>query len=264
MSMNEKLRWFRAILLGTGASMTLLAILWAVASWQDNIRFLSPKQAVESAKPRPSNSQNVNRIERIIVRQASVVEFNEIVSAIYVDQNVEQQPHRNHSLQTSDHNNEDDPNLHKSIVLIIDTREICDKSQSTKSLCKSWLDSNHIINSRPPDSEFPIAFRRGLVSANAGSTRFSCPQSSIIKCTSYSDIRDIFSGPQRWTEFYRRYPDANGYSYVTNAVVSVDGSRAMIYTGGACGPLCGSTKLVMLTRVGGAWLVDHVRTMSVN
>jgi len=64
------------------------------------------------------------------------------------------------------------------------------------------------------------------------------------------ELREIPSRDPReyWNEFYRRYPRARGYQAFSPIGYSTDGSDALFYYEHYCGSLCGSGKLVWVSR----------------
>jgi hypothetical protein len=69
----------------------------------------------------------------------------------------------------------------------------------------------------------------------------------------------IFEGEepaQGWARFHARFPDAAGLLGVSRVAIDEARLNALVYIEFACGPECGTGRLVRLTRVDGLWQVQ--------
>lgn len=81
--MTRKIRWYRAALLGGVGSSVLLATFMLSAWWQAHVAQFPYGRSHVSTRLRSSSSQNENRLKKVRVRPASIIELNDIVSSIY-------------------------------------------------------------------------------------------------------------------------------------------------------------------------------------
>lgn len=56
-----------------------------------------------------------------------------------------------------------------------------------------------------------------------------------------------------WNGFYKRYPQSGGYVVFSAVGFSQDKTKAVVYSGSACGALCGSWSFHLLHKVEGKW-----------
>jgi hypothetical protein len=56
-----------------------------------------------------------------------------------------------------------------------------------------------------------------------------------------------------WGEFFRRFPNSNGYTELSAVGFDADKRRAMVYVGHYCGTLCGGGRSHLLEKVDGEW-----------
>jgi len=69
----------------------------------------------------------------------------------------------------------------------------------------------------------------------------------------------IFEGEepaQGWARFHARFPDAPGLLRVSRVAIDEVRQNALVYIEFACGPECGTGRLVRLARVDGVWQVQ--------
>ena len=142
--------------------------------------------------------------------------------------------------------------IRKPVVLENETVAICVAAGTPG--CKSMEDTEMFLFPGA-DPKIPKQLRRELIAANLASVKFECPTSEWVQCASSEDISSIFTNGGWWSDFYRKYPTTAGVMKVTNPVLSHDGKSALIYVAYQCDGLCGAGSLVMLSRVGAAWVV---------
>ena len=106
--------------------------------------------------------------------------------------------------------------------------------------------------------DFPVRLRRELVMANTGETPFM-PDPGV------PDARLVSRRPATgWEELYRANPDVSGILKFSRAVLSANGTTALIYSDIRCGDLCGTGYVFLLRRQGDGWVVveDHLLWIS--
>jgi len=59
--------------------------------------------------------------------------------------------------------------------------------------------------------------------------------------------------PGGWETFYKLYPGSGGYLVMSPVGFNKDKTLAIVYTGSACGGLCGSWRFHLLEKVQGTW-----------
>ncbi len=65
----------------------------------------------------------------------------------------------------------------------------------------------------------------------------------------------IFQNNGWWTDYYKKYPDSQGFLVVSRIGFSADGKQAMLYSANRCGGKCGAGTYVVMEKVGGGWRV---------
>ena len=65
-------------------------------------------------------------------------------------------------------------------------------------------------------------------------------------------IKAVFN-EHSWETFYRRYPGSGGYMTMSAVGFNSDKSLALVYTGSACGGLCGAWSFHVLEKINGKW-----------
>src|SRR5208283_20017 len=56
-----------------------------------------------------------------------------------------------------------------------------------------------------------------------------------------------------WDGFYKRHPSSGGFVIMSAVGFNKEKTRAIVYTGSDCGPLCGWWSFHLLEKVGGKW-----------
>lgn len=69
------------------------------------------------------------------------------------------------------------------------------------------------------------------------------------------EIDAIFKNNGWWTDYYKKYPDSQGFLAVSRIGFSADGKQAMLYSANGCGGKCGTGTYVVMAKVGGSWRV---------
>lgn len=80
-----------------------------------------------------------------------------------------------------------------------------------------------------------------------------------------AQLTEIFrKGPDGWSDFYSRYPDARGSLRLSPVVWSSTGNTALLYFEWSCGGLCGGAALLLVERTWGKWRITRSRTFWVS
>ena len=56
-----------------------------------------------------------------------------------------------------------------------------------------------------------------------------------------------------WDRFYKRYPDSGGYFTMSSVGFNKQKTRAVVYTGSACGSRCGRWRFHLVKKINGNW-----------
>ena len=70
------------------------------------------------------------------------------------------------------------------------------------------------------------------------------------------EFREIFQESSGWSEFYSRYPDAQGILTFSRVGFNPDMSKAVVYLGGQCDWLYGAGYYVFLVKEDGEWSIQ--------
>jgi hypothetical protein len=68
-----------------------------------------------------------------------------------------------------------------------------------------------------------------------------------------SDTLKVVFDHGGWDAFYKRYPGSGGFLIMSAVGFNKDKTRAIVYTGGSCGLLCGSWSFHLVEKVDGKW-----------
>lgn len=137
-------------------------------------------------------------------------------------------------------------------------------SDRTAALCsdasppRKHLDCWHIDSLDASDfyMDFPVRLRRELLMANAERAMQGNPGLESVAMVEQSEIDRITREGGRGEEFWQRFPDTYSYQQVSRAVLSADGTHALIAVGNFCGSNCGSSGgLIYLREAQGSWRV---------
>ena len=66
-----------------------------------------------------------------------------------------------------------------------------------------------------------------------------------------SIVKDVGS----WPEYYRQYPGAQGYMWLSRVGFSPDGEQSLFYVSNSCGGLCATLSYVVMQKHGSVWTV---------
>jgi hypothetical protein len=104
--------------------------------------------------------------------------------------------------------------------------------------------------------DIPLAFRVALIEANRSPHRIPLPEDRRVLAGSVREFHRLM-GAGFWDAFYRRYPDTAGMLHTSRAVVSMDGTQALIYVEHFCEGTCGTGGLYRLTCIDGQWTLQN-------
>lgn len=115
------------------------------------------------------------------------------------------------------------------------------------------------INARVRHGELSPVLAQALMAANR--TPMPLPHDGwppFVDLMPKSDMRALLSGGTGipdWPRLHASLPGAVGYAEASQAVISADKRRALVYVGFKCGGRCGAGELHLLERHGDAWRV---------
>ena len=68
-------------------------------------------------------------------------------------------------------------------------------------------------------------------------------------------IGEVFSHGGWWEDYYKKYPESQGYLAVSRVGFSPDGKHALFYVTNNCGAKCGTGAYVVMEKSGLVWIV---------
>jgi hypothetical protein len=66
-------------------------------------------------------------------------------------------------------------------------------------------------------------------------------------------IGSIVKDAGSWPEYYKQYPGAQGYMWLSRIGFSPDGKQSLFYVSNSCGGLCATLSYVVMEKQGSAW-----------
>jgi hypothetical protein len=66
-------------------------------------------------------------------------------------------------------------------------------------------------------------------------------------------IGSIVKDAGSWPEYYKQYPGAQGYMWLSRVGFSPDGKQSLFYVSNSCGGLCATLSYVVMEKTGSAW-----------
>lgn len=112
------------------------------------------------------------------------------------------------------------------------------------------------ITSLYDDPRIPKKLRREFIAANRRASVIPKLRSARVVYRSKADIYKFFSEANGWDQFAASFPHSYGFIEVSRAVLSDDGSHALIFVVHNCGRLCGTGVFYYLTRTGKSWRIE--------
>jgi hypothetical protein len=70
-----------------------------------------------------------------------------------------------------------------------------------------------------------------------------------------TEIDAIFKKGGWWTDYYKKYPDSQGFLSLSRVGFSTDGKQAVFYSRNGCGGKCGTGTYVVMEKVDSSWKV---------
>jgi hypothetical protein len=70
-----------------------------------------------------------------------------------------------------------------------------------------------------------------------------------------TEIDAIFEHGGWWTDYYKKYPNSQGFLTLSRVGFSADGKQAMFYAVNECGGKCGTGTYVLMEKAESHWLV---------
>lgn len=91
---------------------------------------------------------------------------------------------------------------------------------------------------------------------------------SLLSNNSYKSIfgddLNANSTVNKWSHFYKRYPDSGGYIWLSNVGFNKTRDRALLFLVHWCGTLCGTGHYILMSKKSASWNVDRVGMMWVS
>jgi hypothetical protein len=79
----------------------------------------------------------------------------------------------------------------------------------------------------------------------------------------YHEVEKFFDDPdldEAWKNFYRQFPDSNGYIVLSRVGFNPAKDQALVYTAWMCNSRCGEGKFVLMSKRDGKWKVEKKYT----
>ncbi len=122
----------------------------------------------------------------------------------------------------------------------------------------------------PPDADLEALAKKletapGLLAGWAGLNQQQSPLGARLTLAVEYELLDeslrkkIFAGEDPaagWARFHKRFPNAPGLLRVSRVAIDEQQQQALVYVEFACGPECGTGRLLRLARSDDAWLVQ--------
>jgi hypothetical protein len=75
------------------------------------------------------------------------------------------------------------------------------------------------------------------------------------------DAKKLVEGKGGWQAFHEKYPSMHDFKVISRPGINREHSRAVLYVGVSCGPLCGGGSLLFLSKETGEWKVINTVTI---
>lgn len=142
----------------------------------------------------------------------------------------------------------------KPVVLRNETIVLCSyEALAPDDFCHAGVED--VVVSAWLETSAPLRLRKELVAASKHQIVVPCADSTWIRCATPEQIDEALKRPDWWEGFYTRYPGTAGFVDFSPAVLSEDGSEAIIYVGHVCDGLCGTGWVLLLRRTPDGWKV---------
>jgi hypothetical protein len=110
-----------------------------------------------------------------------------------------------------------------------------------------------LISAHEIDAKIPIQLRHELILANQTLSVMADPKIENVIFESRRSVMTLFANGGWWDDFYAKFPGTSGKLQVSQAVISNDGSHALIYASHQCDGTCGTGMLHYFRRTGQTW-----------
>jgi hypothetical protein len=137
-------------------------------------------------------------------------------------------------------------------IVIVDTTEY-EESGIVEDM--SWKQIQHYLRRQVPSLQPTTikTFRGTNLHQAQLRPRFDLPLH--YELVSASKIDSILHDVSSWREYYKQYPDSQGYLALSRVGFSPDGEKALFYASNHCGGLCATDSFVVMEKRGNAWIV---------
>jgi len=119
----------------------------------------------------------------------------------------------------------------------------------------SWKKISKYLHKQAPGLQVATldSFRYGGAHQVSFATLFHVPV--IYELVDKAEIDAIFEKGGWWTDYYKRYPNSQGFLTLSRVGFSPDGKQALFYTKNGCGGTCGTGTYVVMERADSGWKV---------
>lgn len=141
------------------------------------------------------------------------------------------------------------------IVLLDSTISFCaDESTVAGKTAPCQGDSHAELLLIPEiNAQIPLKLRQELVLANEKSVKVTNPKMANVLFESRESVEKLFTSGGWWNDFYAKFPGTAGTLSVSQAVISQDGTYALIYADNHCDGTCGTGTLHYFKRTDETW-----------
>jgi hypothetical protein len=246
--MKLNLRWSKALAAGAVIAMFL------------SVAFVAPvlisrvhEYQAARLRPRPVSDQEQLEILRVVLR----------ANDYYYEPPPPPPPGENSQLPDASsitQNGAQKLSEARSIVLIDSSIAFCGQRASPgvdKLACANPPEMEEgYITSDYVEPQLPKKLRQELVAANRKPFVTQDPHSSNVIYRPRAIIHKLFPpSSYGWDQFHALFPHSYGFVEVSRAVLSEDGTHALIYVEHHCGGLCGAGVLYYMVRTGNTWRI---------
>lgn len=151
------------------------------------------------------------------------------------------------------------PGSHGKPFVMNHTVVICDSASGNGEATRQCgPPGTYSIYDTDLDAAIPRSLRLELVAANDRPTRLVDGHWAQGDLSPYSSVSEALKDTGSWERFYTHFPASVGLLEFSRAVISKDGTRALVYVGHYAGGLAGRGSLLYLTRHDDTWVISVV------
>ena len=119
----------------------------------------------------------------------------------------------------------------------------------------SWKKISKYLHTQAPGLQVATldSFRYGGAHQVSFGTLFHVPV--VYELVDKAEIDAIFEKGGWWTDYYKRFPNSQGFLTLSRVGFSPDGKQALFYAKNGCGGTCGTGTYVVMERADSGWKV---------